>query len=546
MTEGPDATRAATLARLASESFDLLVVGGGATGAAIARDASLRGLSVALVDAGDFAGQTSSHSSKLIHGGLRYLQYGDFPLVFEGLRERRRLMSTAPHLCRPIEFGFPGYRGESPGLVTLGAGIALYNALALWRPPAASRRLDAHALYALSPHLRSAGLEGAQIYVDCQTDDARLVLENVLDAETAGAAAANHLAVERIARDRRGRARGALVVDGETGARLEIQARLVVSATGPFTDGFLSGGRSLRPTLGVHLVFDAARVPHGGRALVLRTPQDNRLYFVLPAGARTIVGTTDTDFTLAASPERGPRVGDEIRARGADVTYLLAAARHAFPALGLGPDDVVSTYAGLRPLLAGDAHTPPETSRTTDGIVVVAGGKLTTLRQMAEETVDLVVETLRAAGVERAFAPCTTATRPLPGAGSLPDALAAPELPPDVTTRLGDAYGGHADRVLAIAAESPELDERIDPTLPYLWAEIVHAARYERARDLTDLLGRRVPIFRDAADQGLGVAPQAATLAARELGWDEARRGRELASYRDAVAVSRRWRQEIG
>ena len=202
MTDRPDARRAATLARLASESFDLLVVGGGATGAAIARDAALRGLTVALVDAGDFAGQTSSHSSKLIHGGLRYLQYGDLPLVFEGLRERRRLMSTAPHLCRPIEFVFPGYRGESPGLVTLGAGIALYNALALWRRPAASRRLDAHALYRLSPHLRSAGLKGAQVYVDCQTDDARLVLENVLDAEMAGATAANHVAVERIARDR--------------------------------------------------------------------------------------------------------------------------------------------------------------------------------------------------------------------------------------------------------------------------------------------------------------------------------------------------------
>ena len=551
MTGGPDAMRAATLARLASESFDLLVVGGGATGAAIARDAALRGLSVALLDAGDFAGQTSSHSSKLIHGGLRYLQYGDLPLVFEGLRERRRLMSIAPHLCRPIEFVFPGYRGESPGLVTLGAGITLYNALALWRPPAASRRVDAHALYTLSPHLRSAGLEGAQIYVDCQTDDARLVLENVLDAEGASAAAANHLAVERIARDRRGRARGALVVDAETGARFEVRARLVVSATGPFTDGFLAGGRRLRPTLGVHLVFDAARVPHGGRALVLRTPQDNRLYFVLPAGARTIVGTTDTDFKPAAASGRGPRVGDEIRARGADVSYLLEAARHAFPSLGLGPDDVVSTFAGLRPLLAGNAHTPSETSReheisrTTDGIVVVAGGKLTTLRRMAEETVDLAVETLRAAGVERPFASCTTATRPLPGAGPLSDALAAPGLPADVTTRLGDAYGQRADRVLAIAAESPRLDARIDPALPYLWAEIVHAARHERARDLTDLLIRRVPVFRDAADQGLGVAAEAARVAATELGWDDARRERELAGYRDAVAASRRWRQEI-
>jgi glycerol-3-phosphate dehydrogenase len=151
---------------------------------------------------------------------------------------------------------------------------------------------------------------------------------------------------------------------------------------------------------------------------------------------------------------------------------------------------------------------------------------------------------LRAAGVERTFAPCQTATRPLPGAGPLPEALAAPGLPPDVTTRLADAYGTQADRVLAIAAESPQLDERIDPALPYLWAEIIHAARHERARALTDLLIRRVPLFRDAADQGLGLAAQAATLAARELGWDDARRARELAGYRDAVAVSRRWRQD--
>jgi glycerol-3-phosphate dehydrogenase len=552
MTEvGPGATRAARLARLAAESFDLLVVGGGATGAAIARDAALRGLAVALVDAGDFAGQTSSHSSKLIHGGLRYLQYGDLPLVFEGLRERRRLMSTAPHLCRPIEFVFPGYRGESPRLATLGAGIALYNALALWRPPAASRHLDAHALYVLAPHLRSAGLAGAAVYVDCQTDDARLVLENVLDAEAVGAAAANHLFVERIARDRRGRARGATVVDRETDARFEIQARLVVSATGPFTDGFLGSARRLRPTLGVHLVFDAARVPHGGRAFVLRTPQDNRLYFVLPAGTRTIVGTTDTDFAPAEDPNRPPRVGDDIRARGTDVAYLLEAARHAFPSLGLGPEDVVSTYAGLRPLLAGNAHTPSETSREheisrgADGVVVVVGGKLTTLRRMAEETTDVLVEALRDAGVERSFATCETRTRPLPGGGPLPEALAAPEGPPDVAARLGNAYGSRAGSLLALIAASPPLGARIDPALPYLWAEVVHAVRHEQARDLGDVLLRRIPLFRDALDQGLAAAPQAAALAGRQLGWDDARREREIARYREVVAVSRRWRAEL-
>jgi glycerol-3-phosphate dehydrogenase len=547
--------RASTLRRLASESFDLLIVGGGATGAAIARDAALRGVNVALVDAGDFAGQTSSHSSKHIHGGLRYLQYADFPLVFEGLRERHRLMSTAPHLCRPIEFIFPGYRGERPGLFTLGAGIALYNALALWRPPAASRRLDAHALYSLAPHLRSAGLEGAAAYVDCQTDDARLVLENVLDAERAGAACANHLRVVEIARDRRGRARGATVVDGDTGARFELRARLLLSATGPFTDGFLATGfqagpRRLRPTLGVHLVFDAARLPHGGRALVLRTPQDNRLYFVLPAGQRTIVGTTDTDFAPVEDPTRGPRVGDEIRARGADVTYLLEAVRHAFPSLALGADDVVSTFAGLRPLLAGNAHTPSETSReheiarTPDGLVIVAGGKLTTLRRMAEEATNVVVEALRAAGLERALGPSATRHRPLPGGGPPPEALAAPELAPDVRVRLG-VYGTRAAELLALTAGSPALAERIDPGLPYLWAEVVHAARHERAQDLADVLVRRLPLFRDAADQGLAAAGPAAELVGDELGWDAGRRARAVADYQEAVRVSRRWQTEL-
>src|SRR6185436_6227760 len=185
-----------------------------------------------------------------------------------GLTERRRLMHTAPHLCRPIEFVFPGYRGESPRLSTLGVGIAMYNALALWRPPARGHKLSARELYDLAPHLRTAGLAGAMAYVDCQTDDARLVLENVIDAEASGATVANHLRAETPLRDRRGRVTGVVLADSETGQRFEARARVVLSATGPFTDSFLAepGAHRLRPTLGVHLVFDAARVPHNGRA----------------------------------------------------------------------------------------------------------------------------------------------------------------------------------------------------------------------------------------------------------------------------------------
>lgn len=549
MIASPAAAREETFRRLAERELDLLVVGGGATGAGIARDAALRGLAVGLCEAGDFGGQTSSRSSKLIHGGLRYLQYGDLSLVFEGLAERRRLMTIAPHLCRPIEFLFPGYRGERPGLLTLGAGIALYNGLALWRPPAAARRLAAHEVHESAPYLRTAGLVGAQMYVDCQTDDARLVLENVLDAELAGAAVLSRAEVTELLRDRRGHVRGAQVADGAgTGGSTSVRARVVVNATGPFSDSFDRGRHNLRPTLGVHLVFDAARLPHGGRALVLRAPRDNRLYFVLPAGPRTIVGTTDTDWTPPDGVPNGPRVGDEIRARHTDVDYLLEALAHAFPPARLGPDDVISTFAGLRPLVATPAHTPSETSREheivrePDGLVTVAGGKLTTLRRMAEQAVDRVVDILHASGRDGPIGPCMTGTRLLPGAGALPSSLEDHELAPDVRQRLVSAYGARVARILTIISERPELARRIDPELPYLWAEVVHAARHEHALDVTDVFARRVPVFRDARDQGLEAAARAADLIGEVLGWSPERRQQALDDYGDAVDLSRYWR----
>jgi glycerol-3-phosphate dehydrogenase len=557
MTLGPGpspamARREAALRRLSSETFDILVVGGGATGAATARDAALRGLKVALVEAGDFAGETSSRSSKLIHGGIRYLQYGDLPLVFEGLAERARLMRIAPHLCRPVDFLFPAFRGERPGLAALGMGVTLYNALALGRPPSGGRRIGAHELYKRVPTLRTAGLVGAHLYRDCQTDDARLVLENVLDAESAGAAIANHLPVVKLVRDRRGRARGAAVLDAESNADFEVRAQIIVIAAGPFTDSLLAGQAPprLRPTLGVHLVFDAVRVPHDGRVLVLRTPGDNRLFFSMPAGTRTIIGTTDTDWQPAGAPYRPPRVGDEIRARGEDVAYLLAAANHAFPALQLGPSDVVSSYAGLRPLLATGANSPSATSREhdirrgEDGLISVVGGKLTTLRRMGEQAVDAAVESLRASGFENAIAPCSTGDRPLPGGG----APVAPDkrFPADVAEHLTFAYGSRATRISALVDERPELGSRIAVGLPYLWAEVVLAVRHEHAREVADVFCRRAPLFRDGLDQGLGAAEHAADLIARELGWDAARQARSQAAYRSMVASLGRWRNEAG
>ncbi len=538
---GREARRRTALERVGDGEVDLLVVGGGATGAGIARDAVLRGLSVALCEAGDFAGQTSSRSSQLIHGGLRYLQYGELALVFEGLSERRRLMATAPHLCRPIEFLFPAYRGLRPSLRVIGAGIAIYNALALWRPPAYSRRLDPSATFAASPALRAAGLEGAQLYTDCQTDDARLVLETVLDAERAGAAVMSHVRVLSLRRDRIGRARAALARDQLTGDTFEIRARTIVNATGPFSDAFDRGRRNLRPTMGVHVVFDAHRLDLGGRAVVLRSPRDGRLFFALPRGRRSVIGTTDTDWSPpqargdAGAPGADgaaalPTLDAEICARRRDVDYLLEAAAHAFPSARLGPDDVIATYAGLRPLIAEPAHTVSSTSREheilrePDGIVTVVGGKLTTFRRMAEQTTDVVVELLRDRGVERAIGPCLTRTRPLPGAGEPPQPFGNHELSADVRDHLLATYGARATDVLAEIEEAPDLARRIDGELPYLWAEVVHAARAEHALDVDDALARRVPLLRDARDQGLGAVERAADLMARVLGWSPERR----------------------
>ncbi len=547
--------RAAALRRLADETFDVLVVGAGATGAGIARDAALRGLRVALCDHGDFAGQTSSRSSKLIHGGLRYLQYGNFGLVFEALSERRRLMSIAPHLCRPVEFLFPCYRDLAPSLLALGAGIGIYNALALWRPPVAGRRVTPGETYHLAPWLRAGGLTGAHLYVDCQTDDARLVLENVLDAEQAGAIAAPRVTIVGLARDHAGRARHAIAVDRESGDDFVLRARAIVSATGPFSASFdaRDGSRTfLRPTLGVHVTFDADRLPHHGRAVVLRSPRDGRLMFLLPAGARTIVGTTDTDWAptrrSASGAACGPRPDDDVRAGREDVDYLLEATNYAFPPAALHRDDVISTFAGLRPLIAARGHDVSSTSREheirlgRDGVLTIAGGKLTTLRSMAQEAVDRLIEVLRDRGFEGALEPCVTDSRPLPGCGEA--SLAAREMAPEVAHHIAMTYGARAAGVMALVDESPELARRIDPDLPYLWAEVVYAVRHDRATDVDDVLARRIPLLRDGRDQGLGAAEAAAHLIGKELGWTEARRARGLETYRAVVASTRRWRDE--
>ncbi|HEX2188213.1 MAG TPA: glycerol-3-phosphate dehydrogenase/oxidase, partial [Longimicrobiaceae bacterium] len=412
--------RAGHLEALRRERFDLLVVGGGITGAGVALDAATRGLRVALVEAGDLAEGTSSRSSRLVHGGLRYLETGDFRLVFEALAERRRLLELAGHLVHPLPFLFPLYRSGAVGYRKLQAGMWLYDLLSLFRGVRRHRMLRRHALLAVEPALLREGLVGGAEYYDASVDDARLTVAVARAAHDAGAAVVPHAAVTGFLPGGDGAVRGARVRDALGGETFEVRADVVVNATGPWSDRLrrLADPEALprlRPTKGVHVVLPGERVGNAG-ALIFPSPVDGRIMFVLPWGAFTYVGTTDTDF------EGDPY---DAGATAEDVAYLLESANALFPAARLAPEDVLSTWTGVRPLLAPqrgeDGVAESATSREHEiwrdagGLVTVAGGKLTTYRVMAAETVDFALEVLREARSVAAGESATADLR-LPGA----------------------------------------------------------------------------------------------------------------------------------
>jgi glycerol-3-phosphate dehydrogenase len=423
MEESPADIRRRQLEALGREEFDLLVVGGGITGCGIARDAALRGLRVALVEKDDFASGTSSRSSRLIHGGLRYLEHGFLHLVFVASSERRRLLRLAPHLVRPLEFLWPVYAGARVPQWKLAAGLTLYDALALFRNVGTHRRLSARQIAAREPDLRREGLVGGARYFDAHTDDARLTLANAMGALEAGAVVLNHARVVALHLDGPS-ARGARIDDRLGGGGIDVRARVVVNATGPWSDemrrlddGATGAGDAdaVRGSKGVHVAVARDRIGNHG-ALTLLAPNDGRVMFVLPSGRQTIIGTTDS-FTDAPP--------DEVRASEGDVAYLLAAANAFFPAAHLTRQDVVAAWAGIRPLIAGGAAKadPGNASRehaiaeSDHGVVSITGGKLTTYRVMAAEVVDVVAARLG----QRAVRPPTRDVA-LPGGD-----LAAPE-----------------------------------------------------------------------------------------------------------------------
>ena len=534
--------RAQALARMAETELDVLVVGGGVVGAGTALDAATRGLATGIVEARDWASGTSSRSSKLIHGGLRYLEMLDFALVREALKERGLLLQRlAPHLVRPVPFLYPlTHRGWERCYA--GSGVALYDTMAATsghgRGLPHHRHLTRRHALRIAPCLRKDSLVGALQYYDAQMDDARYVVTLVRTATRYGALAANRARVTGFLREGE-RVVGARVQDVEQGGEYEVRARQVVNATGVWTDDTQAmvgerGQFHVRASKGIHLVVPKDRI-HSGTGLILRT--EKSVLFVIPWGRHWIVGTTDTDWNLdKAHPA----------ASSADIDYLLEHVNSVL-AVPLTRDDVEGVYAGLRPLLAGESEATSQLSREhtvahpVPGLVVVAGGKYTTYRVMAKDAVDAAVH-----GLDRRVAPCCTEEVPLAGAEGYPALWNA-------RARLADRAGLHVARVehllnrygslteelLELIAADPSLGEPLAAAEDYLRAEVVYAASHEGARHLDDVLTRRTRISIETFDRGTRSAREAADLMAPVLGWDDAQRDREVEHYHKRVEAER-------
>jgi glycerol-3-phosphate dehydrogenase len=494
---------------------------------------------------------------------MRYLESYEFSLVFESVSERRVVMDLAPHLVNPLAFLFPVYQGARKSLRMINAGMWLYDGLSLFRSPKRHRTLKPSEVAAEEPILKQEGLQGAPVYYDCSTDDARLTLETVIDAIQNGGVAVNWAQVDAFTKDEQGRVSGVVVRNARDGSLREVKTHTVINATGPWTDKVLamSGprtGKMLRPTKGIHIVVERAKLPIE-HAVVLFHPADQRLLFALPWGERTYVGTTDTDYD--GSP------GGEA-ATLEDVDYLIAAANEHFPNHPITRDDVISTWAGLRPLIAPEPEvgeiSESQVSREhqiligEDGLITIAGGKLTTYRKMAKECVDVAVNLLKLTGnLPEDIQSGQTFRFPLPGAVGWPedddhDKVAAElrqacecDLSDEVSHHLVDTYGMRALEVAKLCVGEPSLIQPIVPGRVEIMAQVDFGVREELAASVCDIMIRRTQIFFRDYDQGLGSVEKVATRMAHLIGWSDEEKQKSIEAYKAEVALSRRWKQEL-
>jgi len=542
-------TRDENIERLEREEFDILVIGGGITGAGIARDAAMRGFKVALVEKGDFASGTSSKSSRLIHGGIRYLENLELGLVFQACTERRRLRRMAPHLVRPLPFLFTIYRSGrlSPRKISL--VLWLYDALSLFRNVQRHRMLAPERALEMEPMLRKEGLLAAGRYYDCSADDARLTLLTILSAHRYGAVAINHASVIGLLKAK-GRVCGAQVHDHIADREFEARAHVVVNATGPWVDEIRhldnpQAAPRLRPTKGIHIIVPRERLLTK-EAIALTSPRDGRLMFVIPWGRFSIVGTTDTDYN--GDP-------DQACALKGDVAYVLEALDAVFPAAQIAEGDIISTFAGVRPLVREEGVAAFKVSRrhqimvSPSGLISIAGGKLTTYRAMAEELVDEVTGLLARECGTCPRRGCVTDKVPLLE-GDMGAALAELKLAEgeglvdeETMAHLARAYGPDCPRLLELIRQDRSWGGRIAEGLPYIKAEIPYAVRCEMALTLCDFMVRRTRLIYEEANQGLNQAKEVAGIMASYLGWGPEEIERQLALYRKEVALTRTYRQ---
>jgi glycerol-3-phosphate dehydrogenase len=528
--------RAEALERMAREPLDLLVIGGGITGAGVARDAALRGLSVGLVEKTDFAAGTSSRSSKIIHGGVRYLEYLQLGMVRESARERRVLRRIGPHLVHELPFLYPIWKGES--FLKIRAGLLLFDVLAGSPRGERSRSLSPSAVQEYLPGLREP-LRGAVLYPEFITDDGRFTLSNIRSAADHGALVANHARVENLLEDG-GRVVGARVQDEERGEALEIRAAVTVNATGPWAqellrDSGLPVPSRLVPSKGIHLLFRRTRLPLQA-ATFLRSPS-GRSGLAMPRGPWVYVGTSDEEY-------RGDL--DRPRARAREVDELLTLVQDSFPEAGIDARDVKATWAGIRPLIHEEGKTTREMSRHDEvwisppGLVTVAGGKLTTYRPMARRILKRVAEAWG---------------RPLPGAdrtGDVPLSGFPPEPPDAFETRMDRElaalgveaaarerlvflYGSELETFLQYGREDPAWLQPLSPGMPAVRGEVRHAVEHEMALTLADVLDRRMALLLFAEGGGTAGAHAAAEIAGEYLDWDDHRREGEVEAYRVMV-----------
>jgi glycerol-3-phosphate dehydrogenase len=518
---------------MSTRELDVLVIGGGITGAGIARDAALRGWRVGLVEKEDFAFGTSSRSSKIVHGGVRYLEYGHFLLVRESARERRVVQSIAPHLVHRLDFLYPVFAPDS--LMKIRAGLAVFDWLASAEGAEKHRTIGPDEVREQIPGLRDP-LRGAVLYPEYITDDARFTMENALSAAEQGALVANRARAEALYRDTSGRVRGARVRDATDGSAYEVQARMVVNAGGPWAEEILresglAGPKHLRPSRGIHILISADRLPMRGATFLKAS--SGRRGLAMRRLDYVYIGTSDEEHA-------GPL--DAPTATRAEVLDVLAMAQDSFPDAGLGIEDVLATWAGIRPLIAEPGKSTRDTSREDEvwhappGLITVAGGKLTTYRRMAGRVVEALQDELGTPPRDEDL----TAAVPLPGAPSgdaasfaEDRARALREAGVDETTvaRLRWLYGRQLDRLLALGSEDRDWLEPLGPGVPAVRGEVKLAVETEMASSLADFMDRRGALLLFSPAFGLAGASEAAAIMAEILGWDGSRRAREIAAY---------------